>query len=52
VYGTFGGVIALMLWIYLSGLVIVFGGSLCATLAGGETDAPPHAEDGKLAPKL
>jgi YihY family inner membrane protein len=52
VYGTFGGVIALMLWIYLSGLVIVFGGSLCATLAGDKTDAPPHAEDGKLAPKL
>lgn len=31
VYGAFGGVIALMLWIYVSGLVVVFGGSLCAT---------------------
>jgi YihY family inner membrane protein len=51
VYGTFGGVIALMLWIYLSGLVIVFGGSLCATLSGEKTDAPSHAEDGKLAPR-
>ncbi len=30
VYGTFGGVIALMLWSYVSGLVIVFGGCLCA----------------------
>ena len=30
VYGAFGGVIALMLWTYLSGLVIVFGGCLCA----------------------
>ena len=31
VYGGFGAVVALMLWIYLSGLVIVFGGCLCAT---------------------
>ena len=31
VYGGFGAVIALMLWIYLSGLIIVFGGCLCAT---------------------
>lgn len=30
VYGTFGGVIAVMLWAYLSGMVIVFGGCLCA----------------------
>jgi YihY family inner membrane protein len=30
VYGTFGGVIALMLWTYLSGMVIIFGGCLCA----------------------
>ena len=30
IYGTFGGVIALMLWTYLSGMIIVFGGCLCA----------------------
>lgn len=30
VYGAFGGVIAVMLWAYLSGMVIVFGGCLCA----------------------
>ena len=30
VYGTFGSVIALMLWTYLSGAIIVFGGCLCA----------------------
>ena len=32
VYGTFGSVIALMLWTYLSGIVIIFGGCLCAAL--------------------
>ena len=30
VYGAFGGVVAMLLWIYLSGVVIVFGGCLCA----------------------
>lgn len=30
VYGAFGGVIALLLWIYLSGCVIIFGACLCA----------------------
>ena len=30
VYGAFGGVIALMLWTYLSGMIVVFGGCLCA----------------------
>lgn len=49
VYGTFGGVIALMLWIYLSGLVIVFGGSLCATFSGQAPEPPAAPEDGKLA---
>ncbi len=39
VYGAFGGVIALMLWIYLSGLVVVFGGCLCATWKRGGTPA-------------
>lgn len=30
IYGTFGVVIALMLWIYLSGAIMVFGACLCA----------------------
>lgn len=30
VYGTLGGIIALMLWTYFSGMVIIFGGCLCA----------------------
>ena len=37
VYGTFGGVIALMLWTYLSGMVIIFGGCLCAAMRGAQT---------------
>ncbi len=45
VYGAFGGVIALMLWTYLSGVVIVFGGCLCA--AQREMRATP---DGPAAP--
>ncbi len=38
VYGAFGGVIALMLWTYLSGTIVVFGGCLCA--------ARCHPDDG------
>ncbi len=30
VYGAFGGVVALLLWIYLSGSVIIYGGCLSA----------------------
>jgi Ca2+-transporting ATPase len=30
VYGTFGGMMALLLWIYLSGCVFIFGACLCA----------------------
>jgi Ca2+-transporting ATPase len=30
VYGTFGGMLALLLWIYLSGCIFIFGACLCA----------------------
>ena len=30
IYGTFAGVMALLLWIYLSGSLLIFGGCLCA----------------------
>ena len=30
VYGAFGGIIALLLWIYVSGCIIIFGACLCA----------------------
>ena len=29
-YGTLGGVVAVLMWIYLSGTMIIFGGCLCA----------------------
>jgi Ca2+-transporting ATPase len=29
-YGAFGGIMALLLWIYLSGCVFIFGACLCA----------------------
>jgi Ca2+-transporting ATPase len=34
VYGTFGGIMALLLWIYLSGCIVVFGA--CVTAAEAE----------------
>jgi len=34
VYGAFGGVMALLLWIYLSGAIFIFGACLCAAQAG------------------
>jgi membrane protein len=33
IYGSLGAVVALMLWIYLSGLITLFGAHLCATIA-------------------
>jgi uncharacterized BrkB/YihY/UPF0761 family membrane protein len=30
VYGAFGGIIALLLWIYVSGSVFIYGACLCA----------------------
>jgi Ca2+-transporting ATPase len=38
VYGTFGGIMALLLWIYLSGCIFIFGACLCAAQA--ETREP------------
>jgi YihY family inner membrane protein len=33
VYGAFGGIIALLLWIYLAGCIFIFGACLCAAQA-------------------
>lgn len=38
VYGTLGSVVALLLWIYLSGTIIIFGGCLCAAGAQEKKD--------------
>lgn len=44
VYGTFGGVVAFLMWIYLSGSVIVFGGCLCAAVADVAGKLPHEVE--------
>ena len=36
VYGALGGVIALLMWIYLSGVIFIFGACLCAARAGAD----------------
>jgi Ca2+-transporting ATPase len=43
VYGAFGSVIAVLMWIYLSGTVIILGGCFCAAAAevAGKLDVPP-----------
>jgi YihY family inner membrane protein len=37
IYGAFGGIMALMLWIYLSGCIFIFGACLCAAQAEGHS---------------
>jgi YihY family inner membrane protein len=31
IYGVFGSIMGLLLWIYVSGVILIFGGCLCAT---------------------
>lgn len=38
VYGVFGGIMALLLWIYLSGCAFIFGACLCAAQAEGRSE--------------
>jgi Ca2+-transporting ATPase len=35
VYGAFGTIMALLFWIYLSGVIVIFGGCIAATVAPG-----------------
>jgi len=46
VYGAFGGIMALLLWIYVSGCIFIFGACLCAARAEGR---PAPAESGREA---
>ena len=45
-YGTFGSVVGVLMWIYLSGSMIIFGGCLCAAqseiLAGDKAEPSPE----------
>jgi len=51
-YGTLGSVVAVLMWIYLSGSVIIFGGCWCAAqseiLGGDKTEESPNAAPGDL----
>jgi len=37
IYGTFGGIMALLLWIYISGCIFIFGACLCAVQTEGRS---------------
>jgi YihY family inner membrane protein len=39
VYGVFGSIMALLFWIYLSGVIVIFGGCISATAVVPKTDS-------------
>jgi YihY family inner membrane protein len=41
VYGVFGTIMALLFWIYLSGVIVIFGGCICATSSKAKSSSPP-----------
>jgi uncharacterized BrkB/YihY/UPF0761 family membrane protein len=45
VYGAFGGIMALLLWIYVSGCIFIFGACLCA----GQAEMRPLPEKTSMA---
>lgn len=48
VYGTVGGLMLLLLWVYLSGIIIIMGGCLCAAMAfikEEQSATPASSED-------
>lgn len=50
VYGAFGSVIAVLMWVYLSGCVIILGGCFCAAQAeeAGKLDYPAAAAPAEI----
>jgi YihY family inner membrane protein len=48
VYGALGGIMALLLWVYLSGCILIFGACLCAAGTEGRP-SPQEATAGRLA---
>lgn len=47
VYGAFGGIIALMMWIYLSGCILIYCACLCAAQAEVRKQAINHDDEMK-----
>lgn len=41
-YGFLGGIIVLLLWLYISSIAILFGGEVAHTLAGRRAEGPGH----------
>lgn len=42
IYGPMGGMMFLLLWVYIAGVIIISGGCLCAALAHQRGHAPIH----------
>lgn len=54
VYGTFAGVIALLMWVYISGVIIIFGACISAAqaeLAGRIAPPKPTHDKGPATPR-
>lgn len=41
IYGAMGGLMLLLFWVYISGIIIIFGGCLCAALATKDPGTTP-----------
>jgi YihY family inner membrane protein len=41
IYGAVGGLMLLLLWVYVSGIIIIMGGCLCAAMARDEDPEKP-----------
>jgi len=46
-YGALGGIMALLMWMYLSGCLLVFGACLCAAAAVAVEEPPPTGRAAK-----